>query len=669
MAYSRISYVGNGSQTDFTIDFPYLYTSHVGVTVDGIAVAFSFLTDSVVRVTPAPASGAAVVISRSSNRDARLSSFADLQLLNMSDLNRDALQTFYVAQEALDAVAEATFSSGAGDMLAANNLAEVNPASARANIGAVAAVNPAITGNLTLDAAPTNPLHATTKAWVDTQIAGVSSPAGMVTAGSSTGGSASVFKDKSGGTLRFRGLTAGTGVSITEGADSISIDATGAGGGEVNTASNLGAGAGLYKTKSGVDLKFRSLVAGLGISVTEGADTVTVATTGAGGGEVNTMASAGVTGLSVFKEKVGVELRTRGVGAADTTLSTASSTASDILFKVNQANGMVWTTEQRFTGGSAVPTIDPVGHGIGVDVGALNTVSNRVTRTAANDMALARVQSADVTHVVTGTATKTWEWAKLIILDNYCSVANTDQVGLYVKAYKRPGAGSNHWGIAVESMNLSSDMNSTLYGMEIRTDTTGNENGVRSGPLGLFYGHVSGGSSYMDHGILIEPSGLQSGAKLGFGVRVEGRPDVAFYQGVQSGSNFGTSMLQTHGRYSGPVLDTAFAAGASCGLRLKSGLAVRFNGTDTPAIDAVWNSGTSCVEFQRGGIPSLEIPGYNRASDNGNTNYSIGLRTSSDSTHVKTSVAAGVGTSTSPIGYLRIRIDGNPYRIAFYNNN
>ncbi len=43
----------------------------------------------------------------------------------------------------------------------------------------------------------------------------------------------------------------------------------GASGGEVNTASNLGSGAGLYEGKSGVDLQFNSLVAGDGLSISE----------------------------------------------------------------------------------------------------------------------------------------------------------------------------------------------------------------------------------------------------------------------------------------------------------------------------------------------------------------------------------------------------------------
>lgn len=51
----------------------------------------------------------------------------------------------------------------------------------------------------------------------------------------------------------------------------------GGSGGEVNTASNLGAGAGLFASKSGVDLQFKSLVAGVNITLTSDGTTVTIA--------------------------------------------------------------------------------------------------------------------------------------------------------------------------------------------------------------------------------------------------------------------------------------------------------------------------------------------------------------------------------------------------------
>jgi hypothetical protein len=69
--------------------------------------------------------------------------------------------------------------------------------------------------------------------------------------------------------------------------------------GEVNTASNVGAGSGVFKEKSGVDLKLRSIVAGAGISVTQGTDTITIENTGGGGGSIPNASSTVVGGIKV----------------------------------------------------------------------------------------------------------------------------------------------------------------------------------------------------------------------------------------------------------------------------------------------------------------------------------------------------------------------------------
>jgi len=54
--------------------------------------------------------------------------------------------------------------------------------------------------------------------------------------------------------------------------------------GEANTASNLGAGEGVFAQKVGVDLQFKSLIAGTGITLTPSSTDITIASTGGGGG-------------------------------------------------------------------------------------------------------------------------------------------------------------------------------------------------------------------------------------------------------------------------------------------------------------------------------------------------------------------------------------------------
>ena len=51
------------------------------------------------------------------------------------------------------------------------------------------------------------------------------------------------------------------------------------GGGETNTASNVGGGSGVFKNKTGVNLNFRSLLAGPGVSISQGVNTLTISST------------------------------------------------------------------------------------------------------------------------------------------------------------------------------------------------------------------------------------------------------------------------------------------------------------------------------------------------------------------------------------------------------
>ena len=53
--------------------------------------------------------------------------------------------------------------------------------------------------------------------------------------------------------------------------------------GEDNTGRNLGAGEGVYAGKSGVELLFRSLLAGTNVTLTPAGDTITINSTGGGG--------------------------------------------------------------------------------------------------------------------------------------------------------------------------------------------------------------------------------------------------------------------------------------------------------------------------------------------------------------------------------------------------
>ena len=75
------------------------------------------------------------------------------------------------------------------------------------------------------------------------------------------------------------------------------------GSGEANTASNLPGGTGVFAGKVGVDLRFRSLVAGANVAISSDADTITLTSTGPAGGSGS---------IPTLKEADGGKARLRG---------------------------------------------------------------------------------------------------------------------------------------------------------------------------------------------------------------------------------------------------------------------------------------------------------------------------------------------------------------------
>lgn len=85
-----------------------------------------------------------------------------------------------------------------------------------------------------------------------------------------------LFKQKSGVDLQFKKLVAGSNVTFVQSADSIRLIGTDTG--EANTASNLGTGSGVFSNKSGVDLRFKSMEAGPGVALSGTANALRITT-------------------------------------------------------------------------------------------------------------------------------------------------------------------------------------------------------------------------------------------------------------------------------------------------------------------------------------------------------------------------------------------------------
>ena len=156
MPYAKDSYTGDSSTTDFVISFPYIVESHVVVKVDGITKTnpddYTFTTDpQKIRFSTAPASGAIVLLVRSTSQTARLVDYQSGAILSEEILDNDSLQAFYLTQEVWDIAEEGSIAVGTTTTSAAGGNASV--------VNAGTSTNAIL--NFTIPRGPTGPTGAT----------------------------------------------------------------------------------------------------------------------------------------------------------------------------------------------------------------------------------------------------------------------------------------------------------------------------------------------------------------------------------------------------------------------------------------------------------------------------------------------------------------------------
>lgn len=117
MPYSYAIYTGNGSTTQYAVSFPYIRREHVTASINRVATsAFTWVNNSTIEFTTAPANGARVEIRRITPVNAPLVDFADGSTLVAADLDTNALQQTYINQEQDDQFQDAIFVNSAGNL-------------------------------------------------------------------------------------------------------------------------------------------------------------------------------------------------------------------------------------------------------------------------------------------------------------------------------------------------------------------------------------------------------------------------------------------------------------------------------------------------------------------------------------------------------------------------
>ena len=104
MAYSYVTYTGNGSTTQFTVPFGYIRREHVLATVAAVSATFTWVNNGLIQMTTAPANGAAVRVYRVTPLESPLVDFADGATLVAADLDTNARQSIYTQQELDDSL-------------------------------------------------------------------------------------------------------------------------------------------------------------------------------------------------------------------------------------------------------------------------------------------------------------------------------------------------------------------------------------------------------------------------------------------------------------------------------------------------------------------------------------------------------------------------------------
>jgi len=188
-----------------------------------------------------------------------------------------------------------------------------------------------------------------TPSGTDVTIAGP--PPGEVNTSSSLGGTEAIAQPKVGVNLPFKGLTAGSNITLASTASAITI--SGPPPGEVNTTSSLGGDEDIALAKVGVNFPFRGLTAGSNITLASSPTAITIS--GPPPGEVNTVSSLGGD-ISIALAKVGVNFPFRGLSAGANITLASSPTAITIS---GPAPGEVNTTSSL--GGSVAIALAKVG--------------------------------------------------------------------------------------------------------------------------------------------------------------------------------------------------------------------------------------------------------------------------------------------------------------------
>lgn len=185
------------------------------------------------------------------------------------------------------------------------------------------------------------------------------------------------------------------------------------GSGEANTASNVGAGSGIFLQKSGVDLQFKTLVAGTGIGLNPTANTIEIQNTRSAFTSVAVSGQSPVVADSAFDTLTlvagaGITITTNALNDEIAITSSATAPNQWLTFLGDSGSATANTTTDQFTiaGGAGISTsitgdaLTIVNDSPNVDQNLFATISSDSGSTTANSV-------TDTLNIVGGTGIST----------------------------------------------------------------------------------------------------------------------------------------------------------------------------------------------------------------------------------------------------------------------
>lgn len=107
MAYSYVTYTGDGSTQIYTVPFPFIKQEDIHVFLDAEEVPaerIEWLSEASIKLDAPPEQGAVIRIRRDTDKEEAVVDFHDGSVLSEEDLDQNTRQLLFIAQEAYDAL-------------------------------------------------------------------------------------------------------------------------------------------------------------------------------------------------------------------------------------------------------------------------------------------------------------------------------------------------------------------------------------------------------------------------------------------------------------------------------------------------------------------------------------------------------------------------------------